>query len=281
MKESTETNEYLEFICKLAPALQELIPIDCIIGVADQEKFLCSLKGKNVSLPVNTVGTPLPEGAPIAKAIREKKAQKFISPKEVLGIEFQATAIPVFDMDGNVIGGIGLGIGVENKDLVSKNAENVAKSSEYVQKSVEQLLESAEKLAKRQENLLTLTEQIAIRINETQKIIEIINGIANTSKMLGLNATIEAARAGQESRGFSVVASEIQKMAANSRKAVGEVGTIISDIREKISLIEEEVNQTADIGSLQAASTKELTNTVTELSKTAKILREAAMEVIG
>lgn len=281
MKESTETNEYLEFICKLAPALQELIPIDCIIGVADQEKFLCSLKGKNVSLPVNTVGTPLPEGAPIAKAIREKKAQKFISPKEVLGIEFQATAIPIFDMDGNVIGGIGLGIGVENKDLVSKNAENVAKSSEYVQKSIEQLLESAEKLAKRQENLLTLTEQIATRINETQKIIEIINGIANTSNMLGLNATIEAARAGQEGRGFSVVAREIQKMAANSRKAVGEVGTIISDIREKISLIEAEVNQTADIGSLQAASTKELTNTVTELSKTAKILREAAMEVIG
>lgn len=281
MNENMETNEYLDFICKLAPALQELIPVDCIIGVADQEKFLCSLKGKNVSLPVNTVGTPLPEGAPIAKAIREKKAQKFISPKEVLGIEFQATAIPIFDMEGNVIGGLGLGIGVENKDLVSKNAENVAKSSEFVQKSIERLSESAEKLAKRQESLLALTEQIATHISETQKIIEIINGIANTSKMLGLNATIEAARAGKEGRGFSVVASEVQKMATNSRKAVGEVETILGGIQEKILLIKKEVNQTTDIGNIQAASTKELTNTVTELSNTAKILREAAMEVIG
>lgn len=281
MDEKLEPEKYLEFLCEMAPLLQKLVPVDCIIGITDNEKFRCSLPGENISLPVNTVGTLLSEEAPIAKAIRERKPQKMISPKRMFGIEFQATAIPVFDREGNVIGGIGLGVGLEHKDIVAKHAEHVAKSSEYVKKNVDGLSESAEKLASKQKNLLDLTHVITEQINETERIIEIINKIAHTSRILGLNASIEASRAGEMGKGFAVVASEVRKMAESSTKAVLEVENMLRGIKEKILQIDEEVNQTTEIGNMQAAATKELSATVAELSGTAKVLQDASQEVIG
>lgn len=283
MNNQSGADKYIEFLCNLAPMLQKLIPVDCIIGIADTEKSVCSLPGENISLPGNIVGTSLLDMAetPVAKAIIEKKPQKFITPKEVLGIAFQAMAIPVFDMEGNVIAGIGIGVGLDNKDILATKADQVAKSSDYVKHNVQELYKSAEQLSSKQENLLELTNDITDQINKTQKIIEIINRIAHTSKILGINASIESARAGQEGLGFSVVATEVQKMAEDSSKAVIEVENILKEIKEKIIQIDNEVNATTEIGSMQATATKDLSNLVIELSGTAKILQEAAKEVIG
>lgn len=55
--------------------------------------------------------------------------------------------------------------------------------------------------------------------------------------MLGLNATIEAARAGEHGKGFSVVATEIRKMASNSSSSIIDVETIINNIKSKIKEI--------------------------------------------
>lgn len=69
-------------------------------------------------------------------------------------------------------------------------------------KNVEALSKSAEILVDKQENVLDLTNKITEQINEVQRIIEIINNIAHTSKILGINASIEVARVGQKGRGF-------------------------------------------------------------------------------
>jgi len=55
--------------------------------------------------------------------------------KEVYGISFQATAIPIFDNQGNVIGGIGLGIGLENREILINNANLVAESANHLKQA--------------------------------------------------------------------------------------------------------------------------------------------------
>jgi len=279
--EKSESEIIMDFLVKLAPALQKLIPLDCIIGIADTEKFLCSIPGEKIKLPTNTVGTIISGEVPIAKAIKSGKPERMLVPKEVLGISFEATSIPVLDNQGKVIGGIGLGIGLENREILINNANLVAASSEQTSATIEELAASAEQLATQQSQLLELSQEINEQIMETEKIIEIIRGVAHTSNMIGLNASIEAARAGEHGRGFSVVAAEIRKMAENSATAIKDVEGILNKIKDKIQLIDEKISETSQIGHKQAATTEELYKTMEELAKSANNLKQASNIVIG
>ncbi|MCB2308100.1 methyl-accepting chemotaxis protein [Clostridium estertheticum] len=279
--EENESEYIMNFILELAPALQKLIPLDCIIGISDTKKFLANISGKKIKMPVEATGMDIPKEDTVYKAIISGKPQRALVPKEVFGFEFESTAIPIFDSKRNIIGGLGLGISVENRDKLISTAKLVAASSEQTSATIEELAASAVELSTLQSSLQTLSHEINEQINETEKIIEVIRGVAHTSNMLGLNAAIEAARAGEHGKGFSVVATEIRKMASNSSSSIVDVETIINNIKNKVKEIDEKIVQTSDIGQQQAAATEELASSMEELVISADSLNLVANDVIG
>lgn len=276
-----ESEYIMNFILELAPALKKLIPLDCMIGVSDTKKFLTIISGEKIRMPIEATGMDIPKEDTVYKAIASGKPQRSLVPKEAFGFEFESTAIPIFDNKGTIIGGLGLGIRVDNRDKLINNATFVAESSEQTSATIEELAASAVELSTLQLSLQTLSHEINEQINETEKIIEVIRGVAHTSNMLGLNAAIEAARAGEHGKGFSVVATEIRKMANNSSSSVLDVETIINNIKNKIKEIDEKIVQTSDISQQQAAATQELASSMEELVISADSLKLAASEVIG
>ncbi len=94
--------------------------------------------------------------------------------------------------------------------------------------------------------MIEVVNNIAGNSQKINKITEVIEGIANKTNLLSLNAAIEAARAGEHGKGFSVVAEEVGKLAANSAESTQEITLLVQQAVDEATRAVATVKQVAE-----------------------------------
>ncbi|HBG45853.1 MAG TPA: hypothetical protein DDW94_02585 [Deltaproteobacteria bacterium] len=100
-------------------------------------------------------------------------------------------------------------------------------------KVVSETIDSMNGIARTARESSQIIAKLGNRSEDIGNIISVINDIADQTNLLALNAAIEAARAGEQGRGFAVVADEVRKLAEKTMKATKEIGGMITAMQEE------------------------------------------------
>ena len=158
-----------------------------------------------------------------------------------------------------------------NAASAAESAKQADKEANEGQKIVQQSIESINTLATEVDNAAHVIEKLGGETNNIGAILGVIKDIADQTNLLALNAAIEAARAGEQGRGFAVVADEVRTLAARTQESTQEIQIMIEQLQsgaqQAVSVMEssrkqaeESVNHAANAGEALNAITAQVTN---------------------
>lgn len=162
------------------------------------------------------------------------------------------------------------------------NADEAANNGKVV---VTQTVDSINTLAEEVENTASVISTLQSNSENIGQVLDVIRGVAEQTNLLALNAAIEAARAGEQGRGFAVVADEVRTLASRTQESTEEIQQIIhqlqSDSAHAVQAMEkgrsqahESVAQAAKAGD----SLKEITDAVSTIRDMNSQIASAAEE---
>ncbi|OCA60898.1 chemotaxis protein [Aeromonas piscicola] len=177
-------------------------------------------------------------------------------------------------------------------DELSKVSANTLEEGSGV---IKQTLDSIQSISDTVSNAASSLSELNSHTQQISDIIEVIRGIADQTNLLALNAAIEAARAGEQGRGFAVVADEVRNLASRSAASTQQITGMISKIQSgadaSIRSMETTVNnvsrgvslanQTGEAIASIKSHAANLTGLMGEISHTLREQSTAANEVVS
>lgn len=119
-----------------------------------------------------------------------------------------------------------------NATTTLSTARGAKESAEQGGKVVKETVEGMKRIAGVVKKSSDTIQALGKSSKQIGEIVSVINEIADQTNLLALNAAIEAARAGEQGRGFAVVADEVRKLAERTTKATKEIATMIKSIQK-------------------------------------------------
>jgi len=229
-----------------------------------------------VKITAENVGEKVSEVETIANSSRQAVTTQMAETEEVANTitNMSERAITVVAMAG------------EAEQAALSGADRSQKAGQVV----DNVITDVEQLSEEMNNSMEAVNRLADNSNNISSILGTIKGIAEQTNLLALNAAIEAARAGEQGRGFAVVADEVRTLASRTQGSAEEIDSLIKEVQQNIqravdtmAINQTMVNKTVDssgqvgeaLDSIQG-SMQEIQSKTLEIVSTASNQQEAA-----
>jgi hypothetical protein len=266
----------LENLQHILPLLPSLFEEPVSISLIDLETLLVLDKIEHPTLQNSTTQLP--------PSFRETKSYKMLIAGKPVMIRIPKGAhgslvanvtigVPIFDDDNqHVLAYVGVIRSPEKYDELINSGQEILAAVEEISASTESLDLSGQQLSEMAKKMNADTKRVKQDSIAVGSISNEIKRISVSTNILGINAAIESARAGELGRGFNIVATEVRKLAENTKDSVISIEEKINNVHQSVTGLAGSIKDMSSYCEAQAAGISELRLALVQVARMAENL---------
>lgn len=168
-----------------------------------------------------------------------------------------------------------------NADRAAEMASQAEQSAKSGQAIVQQSADTMQELVERMAMAVPIANELEKNGGNISAILSVIEGISEQTNLLALNAAIEAARAGEQGRGFAVVADEVRQLASRTHDSVDQIRVVIEDLQNGTRSVTNAISEGNHLALETATQVKKAVSSLADISSFVADIQVMNSEIVN